>query len=97
MLCDAPDFKLYFPFLISNDNTALGDDSNPEQALSIVKLLCICTCVFVCVCVYVYVCTCTYICIYLPVCLYYKAIICIHLLAYKNSSMLIYPYICILC
>lgn len=103
VLCDAPDFNFYFQFLISDDNTALGDNSNPEHALFIVKL-CVHVHVyvhFVCVhlCVYVYVLTCIYIhiYIYLPVCPYYKVIICIKLLAYKNSSMLTYPYICILC
>lgn len=65
VLCDAPDFNLYFQFLISDDNTALGDKSNPEHALFIVKLCYMYMCMCVCVCVYVYVRTCIYIYIHL--------------------------------
>lgn len=96
VLCDAPDFSLYFQFLISDDNTALGDNSNPEHALFFVKV-CVYVYVYVHLCVYVCLCAYMHIYIYLPVCPYYKAIICIKLLAYKNSSVLTYPYICILC
>lgn len=61
VLCDAPDFNLYFQFLISDDNTALGDNSNPEYALFIVKL-CVYVHVYVHLCVYV--CLCAYMHIY---------------------------------